>query len=229
MSQILDNLNRIRQRVHDAALRVGRDPQDVQILAVTKTVPIAPIREVVAAGMDMFGENRVQELKAKIPQFSDRVQWHMIGSLQTNKLKLIGDKVALIHSLDRLALAEAIDEYGQRIGRPLACLVEVNVAGERTKHGLCLQDVTEFIQRVSQMRGIMVDGFMTMAPYCENAEEVRPVFRELRRLASEIAVMELPRVTMRHLSMGMSNDFEVAIEEGATLVRIGSAIFGSRD
>ncbi|MCW2278881.1 YggS family pyridoxal phosphate-dependent enzyme [Heliophilum fasciatum] len=229
MSPILVRLNQVRQRMQVAALRAGRNPQDVQLLAVTKTVPVEAITPVVAAGVDMLGESRVQELTAKIPQFPNHIQWHMIGTLQSRKVKSIANKTALIHSLDRLALAEEINKWGQHWGKAVACLVEVNVAEEPTKHGIVPHEALGFIETLAQMPGIAVCGLMTMAPYCDDPEEVRHVFRDLRRLADRVTNKGFPNVSMQHLSMGMSNDFEVAIEEGATIVRIGSEIFGERN
>ncbi|MBM7867558.1 YggS family pyridoxal phosphate-dependent enzyme [Heliobacterium gestii] len=228
MGHLEENLDRVRQRIREAALRAGRRPESIRLLAVTKTVPVERIQQVVDAGVDLLGENRVQELLEKYPQVHGPVRWHMIGTLQTNKVKYIYDKVELIHSLDRLSLAQAIDHQASRFGRPIDCLVEVNVAGEETKHGVDRRDAISFIRDVMTLEGIHIRGLMTMAPYAEKPEEARPVFRDLYQLAREVEDLRLPRVDMEHLSMGMSNDFEVAVEEGATIVRIGSGLFGGR-
>ncbi|MZP28999.1 YggS family pyridoxal phosphate-dependent enzyme [Heliobacterium undosum] len=228
MGHLQENLGRVRQRIREAAMRAGREPESIRLLAVTKTVPVERIQEVVDAGVDLLGENRVQELLDKHPQVRGPVRWHMIGTLQTNKVKYIYDKVALIHSLDRLSLAQAIDRQAARLGRPIDCLVEVNVAGEESKHGVDRRELISFIRNVTAFEGIHICGLMTMAPYVDDPEEARPVFRDLYQLSREVDELGLQRVEMRHLSMGMSNDFEVAVEEGATIVRIGSSLFGGR-
>lgn len=228
MGQIEENLDRVRSRIRDAALRSGRHPEEIRLLAVTKTVSLENIQKVIAAGVNVLGENKVQEFLAKWPQVQGSVHWHIIGTLQTNKVKYIYDKVDLIHSLDRLSLAAEINKYALRISRPVDCLVEVNVAGEESKHGVSEEKLASFLGSVADLEGVRVCGLMTMAPYTTDPQEVRWVFRRLHELSREIATLGLAGVEMNHLSMGMSNDFEVAVEEGATIVRVGSEIFGRR-
>ncbi|HEY3365595.1 MAG TPA: YggS family pyridoxal phosphate-dependent enzyme [Symbiobacteriaceae bacterium] len=226
MSNILSNVEWIRSRVADAARRAGRDPTDVTIIAVSKTRTVAEIREVLAAGITQFGENRVQELQEKWPVIT--ATWHLIGSLQTNKVKLALEMADLIHSLDRDSLAEELAKQAERRGAPCRALVEVNVSGEDSKAGISPAELPGFLRRISERGHILVEGLMTMAPLSDDPEAARPHFRRLRQLADQLRGENLSGVNLHHLSMGMSGDFEVAIEEGATLVRIGTAIFGAR-
>ncbi|ADU50993.1 alanine racemase domain protein [Thermaerobacter marianensis DSM 12885] len=227
---IAERVAAVRERIAAAAARAGRDPGEITLVAVSKTVPVAAMREAYAAGIRHFGENRAQEARDKFPAFGDDVHWHFVGRLQTNKVKYIARHCHLLHSLDRLALAQEVDRRASRCGRVLPCLVEVNVAGEATKAGLPPEKVIPFLHQVAGWPGLRVVGLMTVAPRADNPEEVRPVFRRLRELAEEAArqCRGLPGIELRHLSMGMTDDFEVAVEEGATLVRIGRAIFGER-
>ncbi|PZN06601.1 YggS family pyridoxal phosphate-dependent enzyme [Thermaerobacter sp. FW80] len=227
---IAERVAAVRERIAAAAARAGRDPGAVTLVAVSKSVPVAAMREAYAAGIRHFGENRAQEARDKFPAFGDDVHWHFVGRLQTNKVKYIVRHCHLLHSLDRVALAQEVDRRASRCGRVLPCLVEVNVAGEATKAGLPPEKVIPFLQQVAGRPGLRVVGLMTVAPRADNPEEVRPVFRRLRQLLEEAAerCRGLPGIEMRHLSMGMTDDFEVAVEEGATIVRIGRAIFGER-
>lgn len=222
------NVEQIRKRVAAAALRAGRNPADVTIIAVSKTRTIDEIRQVLAAGLTHLGENRVQELKEKWPAIGGSATWHLIGSLQTNKAKQALDMADLIHSLDRLSLADELTRLAGRRGVPCKALVEVNVSGEESKHGVSPADLPALLRAVSDGGNVLVQGLMTMAPLSDDPETARPHFRRLRQLADEVRGWGLPGVTMEHLSMGMSGDFEVAVEEGATLVRVGTAIFGAR-
>ncbi|HLN62932.1 MAG TPA: YggS family pyridoxal phosphate-dependent enzyme [Symbiobacteriaceae bacterium] len=228
MSNILANVEQIRMRVAQAARRAGRTPDSVTIIAVSKTRTVDEIREVLAAGLTHLGENRVQELKEKWPAIGGSATWHLIGSLQTNKAKLAVEMAGLIHSLDRDSLAEELARQAERRGEPCKALVEVNVSGEESKHGITPTELPAFLRRISERGHLQVQGLMTMAPLSENPEAARPHFRRLRELAHEVEQLRLPNIDMQHLSMGMSGDFEVAVEEGATLVRIGTAIFGAR-
>lgn len=227
---IAERVAAVRERIAAAAARAGRDPGAVTLVAVSKSVPVAAMREAYAAGIRHFGENRAQEARDKFPAFGDDVHWHFVGRLQTNKVKYIVRHCHLLHSLDRVALAQEVHRRASRCGRVLPCLVEVNVAGEATKAGLPPEKVIPFLQQVAGRPGLRVVGLMTVAPRADNPEEVRPVFRRLRQLLEEAAerCRGLPGIEMRHLSMGMTDDFEVAVEEGATIVRIGRAIFGER-
>lgn len=228
MGSITANIQEVVQQVRISALKANRNPSDIQIVTVTKTVPVEKIREAVDAGMTILGENRVQELVDKHPQVNG-VDWHLIGHLQTNKVKYIIDKISLLHSLDSIGLAEELDKRMKAAGRVLDVLVQVNVADESTKFGIKPGDTIDFIDSLRKLPGIKVKGLMTVGPYVTDFEEVRPVFRQLRELADKVKTMDFPGVEMVHLSMGMSNDYTVAIEEGATLIRLGSVIFGSRN
>lgn len=221
------NLNRVRERINTAALRAGRLPEEIKLVAVTKTVPPEIIREALSCGVNSFGENRVQELLQKYPELPPGTEWHLIGHLQTNKVKKIIDKAALIHSLDRWSLAAELSRAAMEKDLIVRVLVQVNVAGEETKYGLSLTEVEEFVASAARLPGLEVQGLMTIAPWTEDQEEVRPVFRQLKKLAQRIEAGG-SGVTMKYLSMGMSGDFEVAVEEGANILRIGTAIFGER-
>lgn len=226
--EIRRNIEEIKKRIEAAAHRAGRSAAEVQLVAVTKTVPPEKIMAAYQMGLRDFGENRVQEMVKKRGELPADIRWHMIGHLQTNKVKYIVDWVYMIHSLDRPSLAAEISKRAKAVGRTVPCLVEVNVAGEESKFGLAPEEVIDFIREVAQMPGIAVKGLMTVAPYTENPEEVRPVFRRLREIAAQVEAEQIPGVEMRYLSMGMSGDFEVAIEEGAHMVRLGTALFGAR-
>ena len=217
---IEQNVRDIERRIAGACERVGRSPDEVTLVAVTKTIEVPAIEAAFNAGLRDFGENRVQEAKPKIEQLESlraQLTWHMVGHLQTNKAKTAVDIFDIIHSVDSLRLAEALSGRSQR---RLPVLIEVNVAAEATKSGFPLPEVDEAIRQIGRLPNIEIEGLMTIAPWVSDAEEVRPVFRRLRQLGDALG--------LRHLSMGMTDDFEVAIEEGATLVRIGRAIFGER-
>lgn len=225
---IADNLAHIQERIAAAALRAGRDPASVRLVAVSKTKPAAAIDDAARAGHCLFGENYVQELVAKAGQVTEKVEWHYIGGLQSNKVRQIAGLVTMIHSVDRLSLAAEIDRQWWRLGRVCDVLIQVNIACEATKCGTTGAEVVGLVRTVAQLPHLRVRGLMTMPPLFDDPEGARPYFRELKRLAGEIAVEGIPNVAMDELSMGMSGDFEVAIEEGSTLVRVGSAIFGER-
>jgi len=225
---ISENLKQIKARIEAACRRVGRDPDDVRLIAVTKTVDTGRIEKAISLGIKELGENRVQELREKADIIKDDVRWHLIGHLQTNKVKYIIDKVSLIHSMDRIELANEVQKRAGKLGITVPVLVQVNVAGEDTKFGISPEETIEFVRYLSRMPNIKVKGLMTIAPLVENPEEVRWVFENLRKLLIDIRRERIDNIDMEHLSMGMSNDFEIAIEEGATMVRIGTAIFGRR-
>ncbi|CCO08762.1 YggS family pyridoxal phosphate-dependent enzyme [Desulforamulus hydrothermalis] len=222
---IATNLAVIQKQIMASALKVNRDPASVKLIAVTKNVPAAGAIAAVAAGVADLGENRVQELCRKYPAVAG-ARWHMIGHLQSNKVKSVVGKVALVHSLDRWSLALELNRRSQEAGLVTPVLVQVNVAGEATKYGLPVDEVADFVAEAAALPGIAIQGLMTVAPLVEDPEEVRPVFRQLRQMAAQLKAV--PGVKMEQLSMGMTNDFPVAIEEGSTMVRIGTAIFGSR-
>ncbi|MGD0843323.1 MAG: YggS family pyridoxal phosphate-dependent enzyme [Geobacteraceae bacterium] len=225
---IADNLRVIHARIERAACKAGRDPAEVRLVAVSKTRPAAVIDEAARSGQRLFGENYVQELVAKAGEVTEPSEWHFIGHLQSNKVRQIAGLVTMIHSLDRLSLAQEIDRQWGKLGRLCDLLIAVNIACEGTKCGTTATAVFDLVRQVSLLPHVRVRGLMTMPPFFDDPEGARPYFRELRRIAEEIAAENFPRVEMTELSMGMSGDFEVAIAEGATLVRVGSAIFGER-
>ncbi|MCG8402491.1 MAG: YggS family pyridoxal phosphate-dependent enzyme [Firmicutes bacterium] len=224
---VRENLQTVGDRILTAARRAGRDPEKIKIIAVSKQVPVESIKEVLGAGITDLGENRVQEMTSKMDQLPSGLRWHMIGHLQTNKVKYVVGEVALIHSLDRWDLARAIEQRADALNVVVPVLVQVNVSGEKSKFGLRPGELADFLAALQDFRRIKVKGLMTMAPYADDPEEARPFFRELRQLAGRLAV-SLPGVSLEHLSMGMTNDFEVAVEEGADLLRLGTAVFGAR-
>jgi len=222
------NLKQLQERIAVVAKRAGRDPAEIKLVAVTKNVIIENIRAVLACGVTRLGENRVQELLSKYDQLPAEVEWHFIGHLQTNKVNKIIDKVSLIHSLDRWTLAEALNRAAIAKGIVCKVLVQVNVAGETTKFGLEPIETVDFITATRDLPGIEVVGLMTIAPWSADPENSRPVFRRLREIAG-IVKEKVSGVSMDYLSMGMSGDWEVAVEEGANIIRIGTAIFGERN
>jgi PLP dependent protein len=225
---IRHNLDQIHNRINAACVRAGRNPDSVRLIAVSKTKPAAMIEEAAAAGQRLFGESYVQEMVTKVGEVRATVEWHFIGALQTNKVKYLRGQVALIHSLDRLSLAEEIDRQWGKIGAPADVLVQVNLGDELTKAGAGEKDLADLVRRAAALSHLRIRGLMALPPYFDDPEEVRPYFRRLRELAGMIENLALSGVAMTELSMGMSHDFEVAIEEGATLVRVGTAIFGER-
>ncbi len=225
---ISDNVQKIKQKIREVCLKTGRNPEEVTIVAVTKTVPVERIIEVINAGIYDIGENKVQELLEK-RKLIENVRWHFVGHLQTNKVKYIVDFVYLIHSVDSFKLALEIEKRAKRINRIVDVLIEVNTSGEQTKYGVKPEEALNLVRQISEnCEYVRVNGLMTVAAYLPNPENVRPMFRTLRELRDEISKFNFRNVEMRHLSMGMSNDYEVAVEEGATIVRIGTAIFGPR-
>jgi pyridoxal phosphate enzyme (YggS family) len=225
---IQTNLQNIHERIAAACKRANRNPDDVQLVAVTKTKPAAMIDQAAESGQTLFGENYVQEFVAKTEEVTAPVTWHFIGSLQTNKVKYLRGKVAMIHSVDRLSLAKEIDRQWSKLDKPVDILIQVNLGEEESKSGTDEAALQDLVRQVAQLPHVRIRGLMALPPYLDDPEEVRPFFRRLRQLADSIAALQLAGVEMRELSMGMSHDFEAAIEEGATLVRVGSAIFGSR-
>lgn len=224
---IAGNIARLRERMAAACLRSGRRPQDVKLLAVAKTVSPELIRQAYEAGLRDFGENRVQEAEAKRPALADLdATWHLVGHLQTNKAKPARELFQYIHSMDSLRLAERLDRVASPGGQRLPVLLEVNLGEELTKSGAREGELLQLAQGVSQLPTLELRGLMAMPPLFEDPDKTRPFFRRLRELAEMIESHRLPGVSMRELSMGVSHDFEVAIEEGATMIRIGTAIFG---
>ena len=225
MRTIADNIAEIRNNIALARQKSPHPEQDVTLVAVTKMHSAEEIQEVLAAGQTLLGENRVQELLDKYDAVGDAATWHIIGHLQSNKVKYITEKVAMIHSLESESLANELSNRMQALGKTMDCLVQVNIADEESKFGLERDEVLPFIKRVSQLPGIHIKGLMHIAPYFEDPEGVRPIFREMYRLFEELKALELPGVDIEILSMGMSHDYQVAIEEGANMIRVGSSIF----
>ena len=203
---------------------------EVNLMAVTKTVDVDKVLEAIDAGITDIGENKPQELSRKYEIIGDKVRYHLIGTLQTNKVKYIIDKAYMIHSLDRISLCEEIQKRAEKIDKVIKCLVQVNISKEESKHGLEEEQVVDFIKQVSKdYKNIHIQGLMTMAPFVDDEKEIRKVFSKLKKLSVEISNLNLPNVEMDTLSMGMSHDYKIAIEEGATIIRVGTSIFGQRN
>ena len=229
MIDIARNLEVVQSKIHAACDRSGRDFSEVKLVAVSKTQSSERILQLAELGIKDFGENRVQELLEKRPQLPDDITWHMIGHLQTNKVKSIIDKVALIHSVDSFRLAKEIDKQAKSFEKTVDILIEINIAGEESKHGIEPAELSEFLAELAAFKNIMVKGIMCLAPYVENPEENRIYFRKMRQMFVDSEALSANNISMQYLSMGMTNDYEVAIEEGANIVRVGTGIFGARD
>ncbi len=226
---IKENLAAVEEKIHQACLRAGRNQDEVTLIAVSKTKPIEMIQEAVTYGKREFGENKAQELKEKYEVLPKDLRWHFIGHLQTNKIKYIIGKTCLIHSVDSLHLAEAIEKECIKRDLEADILIEVNVARESSKFGLKLEETMDLVSEVSKLSRVHIKGLMTIAPFVENSEENRHIFRQLKQLSVDIMDKNIDNVDMSVLSMGMTGDYEVAVEEGATHVRVGTGIFGERN
>ena len=234
MGEVTEKYLKIRERADAACIRAGRVPSEVTVIAVSKTKPDEMVEELAGAGVLDFGENKPQELMRKhdtiLPEHG--LRWHMIGNIQTNKVKMFVGRACLVHSVPDMHIADAISREAEKRGVKVPVLIEVNVAGEATKHGLAgddlMTELEELVRGAALLPGIEVDGLMAIAPPVEDPEENRPYFRRLREMRDRLRSMEIPGAPMRELSMGMTGDFEVAIEEGATFIRVGTAIFGER-
>jgi len=226
---IKENLEDIKIKIDAACRRAGRQNTEVTLIAVSKTKPLSMIEEAYAAGMREFGENKPQEMRDKSKALEVPVHWHMIGSLQTNKIKYVVGTACMIHSVDSISLAAAIEKEAAKKELVMDILLEVNMAEEESKHGFSSKDVLVAVSELAKMSHLRLRGLMTVAPYTENAEENRIYFRKMKELLVDINAKNIDNVFMDTLSMGMSSDYEVAIEEGATMVRIGTGIFGERD
>ncbi|WP_250672718.1 YggS family pyridoxal phosphate-dependent enzyme [Paraclostridium ghonii] len=230
MSSIKSNISNIEKKINDYCKVSDRNKKDVKLIAVTKTVDVDAVNEAIEYGITDVGENKPQELARKYEIIGDRVKWHLIGSLQTNKVKYIIDKVHMIHSIDRLSLCDEIQKRANSIDKQINCLVQVNISKEESKHGILEEDTIDFIKTISNnYPNIKVKGLMTMAPSTADESLIRFVFKGLRDLANKVDNEKINNVSMEELSMGMSNDFGIAIEEGATFVRVGTSIFGQRN
>lgn len=226
---ITEKLEQVKKNIRDACLAAGRDPGEVTLIAVSKTKPTELLQEAYDAGARDFGENKVQEIMDKYPQLPADIRWHMIGHLQRNKVKYIVDKAAMIHSVDSFRLAQTIEQEAVKHEVQVPILLEVNVAEEESKFGLKMDEVFPLIERIAEFPHIKVCGLMTIAPFVENAEENRMFFRQLKKLSVDIEAKNINNVSMSVLSMGMTGDYQVAVQEGATMVRVGTGIFGERN
>ncbi|HHZ02834.1 MAG TPA: YggS family pyridoxal phosphate-dependent enzyme [Tissierellia bacterium] len=227
---IKENVDIILKRIEESAKKSGRDFRDITVIAVSKTVDAQRAKEAVESGIINLGENRVQELVKKYEELKDtNVKWHMIGHLQRNKVKYIIDKVEMIHSVESLSLAEEINKRAAQKNLLCKVLIELNIGGEESKFGISEDSIYEFLKSMEDFENIKVMGLMTVAPFSENPEDVRWVFRKMKNIFDEISGMNYKNTQMKYLSMGMTNDFEIAIEEGANIIRIGTAIFGARE
>lgn len=224
-----ENLAEVQSRVEQACKRAGRDVAEVTLIAVSKTKPVTDLQEIYNAGVRDFGENKVQEMCDKMEKMPKDINWHMIGHLQRNKVKYIVGNVALIHSVDSYRLAEEINIQAKKKGLVVPILVEVNIADETTKFGVSKEDAMELVRQIASLDALPIKGLMTIAPYVVDPEENRAYFRKIKELSVDIDNQNIDNVSMDILSMGMTGDFEVAIEEGATMVRVGTGIFGKRD
>lgn len=228
MVDIAANYQKVLERIRKAAAESSRDPREIKLLAASKSQSVSQIRAAIEAGIRLFGENYVQEARAKRGVIQEAVEWHMIGHLQRNKVKMALELFDLIQSLDSLELAQEIEKEGKKKGKKVRALVEVNLGGEETKSGIPKERVVPLLREMSLFSHVTVDGLMVVPPFREDPEEVRPYFRALKEMQVDLMALKLPNVNLKELSMGMTHDYAVAIEEGATLVRIGTAIFGPR-
>ena len=228
MIDVAGNYHKILDRIDEAARKCGRRPQEIKVLGAAKSQSVAAVRAAIAAGVWLIGENYVQEAAAKKAQISAAVEWHMIGHLQRNKAKNAVELFDLIETLDSVGLAQELEKQGKRIGKKIRALVEINLAGEESKSGIAKDDVGSLLEAVAELDHVAVEGLMTVPPFREDPEAVRPYFREMRELKEKFNGRRIPHVDLKELSMGMTHDYPVAVEEGATIVRIGTALFGPR-
>ncbi|MEE3379995.1 MAG: YggS family pyridoxal phosphate-dependent enzyme, partial [Lachnospiraceae bacterium] len=229
MADIKENLANVRKNIEDACKKVGRDVSEVTLITVSKTKPLSDLRIAYEEGSRDFGENKVQELVSKIDEMPSDVKWHLIGHLQRNKVKYIAGKVAMIHSVDSYRLAEEINVQAKKNSCVIPILIEINIAGEDTKFGIKPEEAEELIREISELENVKVSGLMTIAPNVANPEENRAYFKAMKDLFVDISTKNIDNVEMKVLSMGMTNDYTVAVEEGATMIRVGTGIFGARD
>ena len=226
---LADNYRQVLKNIQDACQVVGRDPKEVTLVAVSKTKPVEMLQQVYDAGARVFGENKVQEIMDKYDHLPGDIRWQMIGHLQRNKVKYIVDKVDMIHSVDSYRLAQTIETEAAKKNVTVSVLLEVNVAEEESKFGLKMDEVLPLVQQISELPHVQVKGLMTIAPFVSNPEDNREIFRKLKKLSVDIEAKNINNTTMSVLSMGMTGDYMVAVQEGATMVRVGTGIFGERD
>jgi pyridoxal phosphate enzyme (YggS family) len=229
MADIKENLANVRKNIEESCKKVGRDVSEVTMITVSKTKPLSDLRIAYEEGSRDFGENKVQELVSKIDEMPSDVKWHLIGHLQRNKVKYIAGKVAMIHSVDSYRLAEEINVQAKKNSCVIPILIEINIAGEDTKFGIKPEEAEELIREISELENVKVSGLMTIAPNVANPEENRAYFKAMKDLFVDISSKNIDNVEMKVLSMGMTNDYTVAVEEGATMIRVGTGIFGARD
>lgn len=223
------NIEHVLARAKDAAIISNREVSDIKLVAVTKTIDVDVIKEAIGYGILHIGESRVQELLEKYEQIGNAVKWHLIGHLQRNKVKYIIDKVDIIHSLDSYRLAREINKRAKSADRIIECLLQVNVSEEKTKYGISPDDVEHILEEIVPLDNIRIVGLMTIAPHVDDREQIRQCFRTLKNIFNQTAKIDLPNIKMKYLSMGMSNDYEIAIQEGANIIRVGTSIFGERN
>ena len=226
---LADNYRQVLNNIQDACQAVGRDPKEVTLVAVSKTKPVEILQQVYDAGARVFGENKVQEIMDKYDHLPGDIRWQMIGHLQRNKVKYIVDKVDMIHSVDSYRLAQTIETEAAKKNVTVSVLLEVNVAEEESKFGLKMDEVLPLVQQISELPHVQVKGLMTIAPFVSNPEDNREIFHKLKKLSVDIEAKNINNTTMSVLSMGMTGDYMVAVQEGATMVRVGTGIFGERD
>ncbi len=225
-----DRIRRVRDRIDSAARKAGRDAAEITLVAVSKKQPVGLIEEAIACGITEFGENRVQELVQKFPSISGTLNWHFIGHLQKNKIRQVVDKVVLIHSVDSVGLAKEIERIAERrLTGEVRILLEVNVSGEASKYGFVPGQITAACAEISELKHVSIQGLMTMAPFTNDEKVLAKCFNRTRELSDKIKMQKISGVEMRHLSMGMSNDFEIAVREGSTMLRLGTILFGPRE
>lgn len=228
MSSISENIQTIRKEIEDICRQKNMDPKDITLIAVTKTIDVARIKDAIDAGIGHVGENKVQEILDKYDAIKDIANIHLIGHLQSNKVKYIIDKVKLIHSVDSMKLMDEIDKRAKKSGVIADILIQVNVAHEDTKFGIDIAEVDNYVEYASKLENIKVKGLMTIAPFLEDVEKTRPIFRALKEKFDELSSKEYSNVEMKYLSMGMTNDYKIALEEGSNMIRVGTGIFGKR-
>lgn len=228
MSYIEENIIDINNRINEICKISSRNPQEIRIIGVTKTVNVLDIKEAIKHGISSVGENKVQEIREKYDDISELIEWHMIGHLQTNKVKYIIDKVDLIQSLDSIRLAKEINKRCKKSGKIMNALIQINVANDKNKYGILPTELEGFVNEISKMDCLMIKGLMTIVPYVENPEKVRPYFKKMKEIFDSMKNTKKANIDMKYLSMGMTNDYLVAIEEGSNMVRIGTGIFGKR-
>ncbi|SKC87321.1 YggS family pyridoxal phosphate-dependent enzyme [Maledivibacter halophilus] len=229
MDIIEENINNVLENIENACEKINKNPDEINLVAVTKTIEPERINTALKTGIKNIGENKVQEIMEKYDKINYNPHWHLIGHLQTNKVKYIIDKVDLIHSLDSIRLAEEINKRAKKINRIMNVLIQINIADDEAKFGISHNEIDGFIKELSKFENIKVEGLMTIVPYMDNKEKVRPYFRKMKEIFEDLKNCDYENINMKYLSMGMTNDYIVAIEEGANMIRVGTAIFGERD